>query len=73
MEALQSLTYKDHALLMNKQVAFFPLGKAFEKQTKAIEDQGEKQKKALESLSFPNRKNELKKPKINFQEINRLI
>ena len=27
---------------------YFPLGKAFEKQTKTSEDQGEKQKKAIE-------------------------
>ena len=30
---------------------YFPLGKAFEKQTKTIEDQGEKQIKAIEDQS----------------------
>ena len=35
---------------------YSPLGKAFEKQTKAIEDQGKKQVVALESLKDPNKK-----------------
>ena len=40
---------------------YFPLGKAFKKQTKAIEDQGEKQIKTFEKhgkqLNLPVKKN----------------
>ena len=39
------------------------LGKTFEKQTKIIKDQGEKQTKALELLKFSNEINELKQLK----------
>ena len=38
-----------------------PLAKAFEKQTKTTEDQGAKQTKAIESLDFYNKINDLKK------------
>ena len=38
-----------------------PLVKAFEKQTKTTEDQGAKQTKAIESLDFYNKINDLKK------------
>ena len=34
---------------------YSPLGKAFEKQTKTIEDQGEKQVNALKSLEFSDK------------------
>ena len=35
-------------MIEQAQFAYSPLGKAFEKQTKAIEDQGKKQIKAIE-------------------------
>ena len=35
-------------MIEQAQFAYFPLGKAFEKQTKTIEDQGKKQIKAIE-------------------------
>ena len=47
---------------MTKQAKFpyYPLGKAFQKQTKTIEDQGEKQRKAVESLNLSNKVNNFK-------------
>ena len=40
-------------------VAYSPLGKAFEKQTKTIEDQGQKQVDAFESLKPKEQKKQL--------------
>ena len=39
---------------------YFPLGKAFEKQIKTIEDQGIKQVEALEALKLEENKEDLK-------------
>ena len=41
---------------------YAPLGKAFEKQTKTIEDQGEKQVNALETLKLKELKPKVTKP-----------
>ena len=43
-------------IIQQAKFTYSPLGKAFEKQTKAIEDQGEKQVVALESLKYSNKK-----------------
>ena len=42
-------------LIEKAKFAYFPLGKAFEKQTKTIEEQGKKQVEALEVLDPENR------------------
>ena len=43
-------------LIQQAKFNYSPLGKAIEKQIKAIKDQGEKQVVALESLNVPNKK-----------------
>ena len=43
-------------IIQQAKFTYSPLGKAFEKQTKTIEDQGEKQVVALESLKYSNKK-----------------
>ena len=43
-------------IIQQAKFTYSPLGKAFEKQTKTIEDQGEKQVVALESLKAPDKK-----------------
>ena len=43
-------------IIQQAKFTYSPLGKAFEKQTKTIEDQGKKQFVALESLKDPNKK-----------------
>ena len=43
-------------IIQQAKFTYSPLGKAFEKQTKTIEDQGEKQVVALESLRAPDKK-----------------
>ena len=43
-------------IIQQTKFTYSPLGKAFEKQTKAIKDQGKKQVVALESLKDPNKK-----------------
>ena len=42
-------------IIQQAKFTYSPLGKAFEKQTKTIEDQGEKQVVALESLRTPDK------------------
>ena len=42
-------------LIEKAKFAYYPLGKAFEKQTKTIEEQGKKQVEALEVLNPENR------------------
>ena len=49
---------------------YSPLGKAFEKQTKTIKDQGEKQVVALESLKTPDKKLPSKKDFIPMENLN---
>ena len=44
------LPSNQHQIIEEAKFAYSPLGKAFEKQTKAIEDQGEKQVNDLEYL-----------------------
>ena len=57
--SMNILQIKNNYLLKKKQIRgqvkfiYYPLGKAFEKQTKTIEDQGEKQIDVLKNLS-PN-------------------
>ena len=46
---------------------YYPIGKAFEKQAKTIEEQGEKQRKSLKSLELPNKINKSKQVKDKFQ------
>ena len=43
-------------IIQQAKFTYSPLGKAFEKQTKTIEDQGKKQVVALESLKAPDKK-----------------
>ena len=43
-------------IIQQAKFTYSPLGKAFEKQTKTIEDQGKKQVVALESLKVPDKK-----------------
>ena len=44
------LPFNQTQIIEQDQFTYFPLGKAFEKQTKTIEDQGEKQIDALKTL-----------------------
>ena len=44
------LPFDQQQIIEQAEFTYFPLGKAFEKQTKAIEDQGKKQVNALKSL-----------------------
>ena len=44
-------------LIEQAKFTYYPLGKTFKKETKAIKDQGEKQEKALEFLNFFNKLN----------------
>lgn len=48
-----------HRITQEAKFTYTPLGKAFEKQTKAIEEQGKKQVKALKALNLVS-KTELK-------------
>ena len=56
---------------------YFPLGKAFEKQTKTIEDQGERQVDALKSLEsfdkqLPSIKDFISKEKLNTEIVDEI-
>ena len=56
---------------------YSPLGKAFEKQTKTIEDQGEKQVYAVKSLKpsdkqFPSIRDSISKGKLNSEIVNEI-
>ena len=50
------LSSNQQQIIQQAKFTYSPLGKAFEKQTKTIEDQGKKQVVALESLKDPNKK-----------------
>ena len=57
--------------------SYFPLGKAFEKQTKTIEDQGEKQANALKSLEsfdkqLPSIKDFILKKRLNLEIVDEI-
>ena len=43
-------------IIQQAKFTFFPLGKAFEKQIKTIEDQQQKQVEALKTLKYDNKK-----------------
>ena len=47
--------FKQSQMIEQAKVTYFPFEKAFEKQTKATTDQGEKQIKALVPLNFFNK------------------
>ena len=46
------LPYNQQRIIEQAKFTYSPLGKAFEKQTKTIEDQGEKQIKAIQNKDF---------------------
>ena len=48
MNSLQVKKYYHRRVLEQAEFTYFPLGKALEKETKIIEDQGKKQVKAME-------------------------
>ena len=48
-------------MILQAKSTYSPLGKAFQKQRKAIEYEGKKQTNALDSLNFLNKINDLKK------------
>ena len=50
------LPWIQQQIIQQAKFTYSPLGKAFEKQTKTIEDQGKKQVVALESLKIPDEK-----------------
>ena len=57
-------------IIQQAKFTYSPLGKAFEKQTKTIEDQGKKQVVALESLKAPDKKLALVKDFIPMENLN---
>ena len=50
------LPWNQQQIIQQAKFTYSPLGKAFEKQTKTIDDQGKKQVVALESLKVPDKK-----------------
>ena len=52
----EMLPSNQQQIIQQAKFAYSPIGKAIEKQIKAIKDQGEKQVVALESLNVPNKK-----------------
>ena len=57
-------------IIKQAKFTYSPLGKAFEKQTKTIEDQGEKQVNALKSLKSSNKQLLSKKDFISKERLN---
>ena len=58
------LPSNQHQIIEQTKFTYSPLGKAFDKQIKAIEDQGKKEVNALNTLKSDNNKLEIKETKI---------
>ena len=59
------LTSNQEQMIQQAKFTYFPLGKAFEKQIKTIEDQGGKQIDALKDLKNSKKQNKTKQNKKN--------
>ena len=71
------LPYNQQQIIEQAKFSYSPLGKAFEKQTKIIEDQGEKQVDALKSLKpsdkqLPSIRDFISKEKLNSEIVNEI-